>query len=105
MITLNPHRSVREYKGQAGDEPNGMKLPWSVLDSLAATESRRLPNQYVVIGETISSDGKRRLEFGVTTEFIEATTDHRWDPTQHKLRIRCPACLIWDGKHAKGCQG
>ena len=102
---FSPHRPVREYQAQIGSEPNGLSLPSRVMDSLAVTITRHLPDEYVVTGETLFPDGRRFLELGVTTAYIEATTDHRWDPDTRRLRVRCPACALWDGRHAKGCTG
>jgi hypothetical protein len=101
-VPYSPHVPVRQFRGESGNEPNGMRLPWSVLDSLAETQSRHLPDEFVVIGEW-QDDDKSRLDFGVTTAYIEATTRVRYDPDNHRLRSRCPLCAAWDGKHLKGC--
>lgn len=93
-----PHRSVRDFR-QSG------RLPNHVLDSLAMTITRHLPDEYAVIGETVYEDGRTFLEFAVTTAYIEATTIWRHDAEQHRLRLVCPACGLKDGRHTKGCEG
>jgi hypothetical protein len=100
-----PWRSAREYQGQSGSEVGGLRLPAYVTESLAATKLRGLPEQYTIKGETTTPDGRRFLDFAVTTEYIEKVTDFRYDAGQRKLRLRCPLCLFWDGKHRKGCEG
>ncbi len=100
---FRPPRSVRQYLGQPGSEPNGQLLPWTVLDSHADCVTRSLPEEFVVIGEELHEDGRRFLQFGATTEFIEATTSWRWDGQTRQLRSWCPVCEHWDGKHSKGC--
>jgi hypothetical protein len=104
-LPFAPWRSAREYQGQQGSEVGGLRLPVNVMNSLAETIPKHLPEQYAVKGEWTYPDGRRFLEFAVTTEWIEATTDLRWDPGQRKLRVKCPLCEFWDGKHAKGCKG
>jgi hypothetical protein len=99
---FKPPRSVRQYLGQPGNEPSAQALPWSVLDSHANSVTKGLPEEYVVIGEDVRDDGKRFLRFGATREYIEATTDFRQDDAG-RLRLRCPVCELWDGKHTKGC--
>lgn len=101
-VAFRPPRSVREYRGQKGNETNGQRLPWMVQDSLGVTIPADLPDEFVVIGER-TADGEAFLDFGVTTAYIEAVTDCRWDERTKRLRLRCPACLTWDGKHTKGC--
>jgi len=104
-LPFYPPRPVREYQSVAGQEPSGLRLPWFVLDSLGRTIPAHLPDEYVVIGERVYDDGRRFLQFAATTEFIEATTSHRYDPEHHRLRLQCQSCLAWDGKHRKGCAG
>lgn len=99
------HRPVKPYIGQPGNEPNRLRVPWPVLDSHGSCVSRHLPQEYVVIGESTYPDGRRYLDFAVTTEHIEAVTHWRRDDETHRLRLRCPACALWDGKHARGCTG
>ena len=101
---FRPHRAIAGYLGQKGSEPNGLCLPWRVLDSRAYTLPRHLADEYAVIGETVYEDGRRFLDFGVTTEIIETITDHRYDPETKRLRIKCQACDLWDGKHVKDCK-
>jgi hypothetical protein len=102
---FSPWRSPREYQGQPGFEMSShLVLPTYVMDSLATTIPKGQPEQYAVKGEWTYPDGRRFLEFAVTTEWIEATTDLRYDTGQRKLRLQCPLCLFWDGKHAKGCR-
>lgn len=98
-------RSVREYQSLAGNEHSTLQLPWFVLDSLGKTIPAHLPDEYVVIGERRYDDGRCFLEFGATTAYVEATTAHRWDNVTRQLRVQCPACLVWDGKHRRGCAG
>ena len=101
---LSP-RPVKPYIGQPGNEPNRLRVPWPVLDSHAACLSRHLPQEYVAVGETTYPDGRRYLDFAATTAYIEAVTSYRWDAEAKRLRLRCPACGLWDGKHARGCTG
>lgn len=104
-LPFSPWRSPREYRGQAGSEVGGLRLPAHVMASLGTTIPKGLPEQYAVKGEWTYPDGRTFLEFAVTTEWIEAVTDHRYDPGQHRLRVKCPSCEFWDGKHRKGCEG
>ena len=104
-LPFYPWRSPREYRGQAGSEIGSVRLPAYVVESLATTAAEGLPEQYVGKGEWTTADGRQFLEFAVTTEWIEAVSDHRWDPGQRRLRLQCPACLFWDGKHRRACEG
>lgn len=103
FVPFSPWRSPREYQGQKGAEVGGLRLPVYVMVSLSETIPKGLPEQYVVKGEWTTPDGRAFLQFGVTTEWIEAVTDHRWDPMTRRLRLKCPSCLYWDGRHRKNC--
>lgn len=97
-----PHRSIRGYLGQPGNEPSGQALPWSVLDSHAESVVKGLPEEFVVIGEDVTDDGRRFLRFAATREYIEATTAFRQDEGG-RMRLFCMVCSLWDGRHTKGC--
>lgn len=99
---FNPHRSIRQYLGQSGHEPNGQALPWSVLDSHADSMTKGLPEEYTVMGEDTLDDGRRFLRFGATREYIEATTAFRQDENG-RMRLFCMTCSLWDGRHTKAC--
>lgn len=97
---------VREY-GYTDDtlipqpgSPSGFLLPWDAIEDQAQAVSERRPPAYVVIGEFTRADGMRFPELGVTTAYIEASSDYRWD--QGRLRVVC-RCSGKDGKHAKDC--
>ena len=98
---FSPPRRTRDYRR----ESDALPLPPYALDSLATTISRHLPDEYVVVGEESYEDDRRYPVIAATTAYIEAVTAYRWDEDARRLRFRCPACALWDGKHAKGCTG
>jgi hypothetical protein len=98
-----PSRPLSQYVGQAGLEQHGLALSPSALSALAESKSSDLPCELVVIGAWVRGDGMRYLDFGVPTDYIEATTDYRYDHDAKRLRLICPLCDLKDGRHTKGC--
>lgn len=99
-----PPRRIAEYVGQKGSEANGQRLSYAAYDALAASKVSGREPEFVVIGEYRRSDGASFLDLGVTRDYIEATTDFRWDAGAKKLRYVCPECEMKDGKHATKCK-
>lgn len=95
-------RRIAEYRGHPGAEVNGMALPPEAYDALATATMTGKPCELVVMGEQNREDGVTFLVFGVSTAFIEATTD--WRSEGKSLRLICPECTVKDGKHLKSCQ-
>lgn len=85
-----------------GHQPNGLALPWDVVETLGLPE----PPQYVVIGEERYSDGRWFLMFAVNEAWVTSRrppceecggTQGRHlrvdftDPDTQKVRqVRCP---------------
>ncbi len=103
-VLFTPTRSMRQYLGQAGHEASGQMLSFAALDSLAEGQNKGHAPDMVVIGEYREDDGRRYLEFGATSEHIIANSDYRIHPVTNKLRLQCPACELWDGRHTRGCE-
>lgn len=102
-VRFDPPRRLAEYNGQVGHEVGGQMLSPMAYDALAQAKTDRTLPAYVVVGEYRYEDGRRYLEFGVTTEHIEANSDFRRHPDTKNLRLLCPNCETWDGKHKKAC--
>lgn len=102
-VRFNPPRRLAEYRGQAGHEASGQMLSYSALDALATAVTTKTEPEYVVVGEFRREDGARFLELGTTTTFIEGSSDYRIHPESKNLRLLCPNCETWDGKHKKTC--
>lgn len=98
---FKPPRPLRQYRGQSGHELNGRMLSTAAEDALGVSLTSDLPCELVVLGEFVHPDGRRFLQLGATTAFIEATTDHRL--IDGKLRLVCPMCELRDGRHLKSC--
>lgn len=98
---FTPHRPLRQYRGQAGHEVNGMLLSPMALDALSKSVTSDIPCELVVRGEHVREDGVRYLDFAVTKAFIEATTDFLDE--NGTLRLVCPRCEQKDGRHLKSC--
>ena len=102
-VRFTPPRRLVEYQGQPGHEVGGLMLSPAAMDAIAKAKNTRSLPEYVVIGEHRYEDGRRYLELGATTGHIEAVTDYRWDSGTKSLRLLCPNCETWDGKHKKVC--
>lgn len=102
-IRFNPPHLLSEYRGKDGHEVGGLALSPMALDALAHSVGSKQAPELVVIGRYDYPDGRYYLDFGVPTAHIEAVSDWRWDPDAKKLRILCPECDQWDGKHKKSC--
>lgn len=97
-----PPRKLEQYVGQAGLEMGGLALSPAAFAALAESKTTGIPCELAVIGRWFD-DKRTFLDFGVTTTYIEATTDYRYDRDAHRLRLLCPLCGLKDGRHAKGC--
>lgn len=119
MLTIHnrfsPSRRLAEYAGQGGSEPGGQRLSPAAYDALGASKTTGNPPELVVVGEFRREDGAIFLDYGVTTEYIEANSGHRLhrDTTgpdgvsrqgTWTLRRFCRECEFWDGRHAKSCK-
>ncbi len=76
------------------------RMPARVKDSHANCISRGLPEEFEVIG--VDDGDPPQLVVRVTRDFVEATTDYRWQENG-RARLTCPVCQHFDGKHAKNC--
>ena len=79
------------------------RLSFAAYDALALSMSTGKPCELVIIGEWIRDDGRRWFDYGVTTAYIDATTDYRYDRDARRLRLVCPECAQKDGKHTRTC--
>lgn len=104
---FKPPRHIKEFLGEPGWEATGTLLPFIVLDAHAQTIVRRragpAPEKFCVIGEYNREDGRRYLDFAVTSEWIEANSNHRLEEATREYRWKCPMCALLGGKHEKGC--
>ena len=100
---FDPPRPLSQYVGSAGNELGGLALSPMAFEALAAAKTSDLPCELVVIGAWIDPTGRRYLDYGATTAFIEATTDWRYDRGRERLRLVCQVCQMKDGKHTKSC--
>lgn len=76
------------------------RMPIRVIDSHARCIAQGLPEEFEVIGD---DDGlPPQLVVRATRDFIEATTNYRWQENGVS-RLTCFSCGLFDGKHAKGC--
>lgn len=96
------HRLV-EYRGRSGSEVGGQRLSPMALDEIAAATVERREPGYVVVGETVNVDGSRFLDYAVTRDHIEDTTNFRWSKGSGFLWV-CPDCGQKSGKHSKLCE-
>ena len=106
-VRFDKPRSVADYiedgKPLPGLELGGLILPPMALDAYAASRTSREPCEIVVTGEEWTADGSHFLTFGVSREYIEATTDYRH--VQDKgLTYVCPECMEYSGRHRKSCR-
>ncbi len=97
FIRFDPPRRLVEYLAEPA------LLNQNALDAIAYAKNNHSIPEYVVRGEYRYEDGRRVIEYGVSAEFIEANSDYRRHPETHNLRLFCPNCELWDGKHRKTC--
>jgi hypothetical protein len=97
-------RPLVQFVGQAGADIGGLLLSPAGYQAIAESKTTGLPCELVAVGEDIGPDGERRLRYAATREYIEATTDWRWDAGTRRLRLLCPLCGLRDGKHRKSCE-
>lgn len=101
---FHPRRRVAEFLGQPGHEPNGTLLPFAVMDAHAIAVSTRTPEMYAVTGQRVRDDGTRWLDFGITREYSEATSNFRDLGKGKGLTYVCPSCEGHSGTHSKACK-
>lgn len=99
---FKPVRSVREFRDVPGFEQGGTALTADAYAALATAKATGNPCEYVVMGRDVREDGVFFLRYGVTTDYIEATTDYRDDGTG--LHYVCPDCGRKGGNHSRGCK-
>lgn len=111
-VRFDRPRPLTDYLDDAGaaipgHELGGLALPPHALAALADSKVTRQPCELVVTGEEWGSDGRHFLLFGVSRDYIEATTDYRHvkvdDNDRGALRWVCPDCRERSGKHSKLC--
>lgn len=102
-VRFDPPRSLAAYRDSPGSEMGGLALSPMALDALAESVTSRKPPELAVIGEWRYEDGRRFLDYAVPTDYLEATTDYRYDRDARRMRLVCPACGMKDGKHTRGC--
>lgn len=83
-----------------GHELNGLAIPWRVLDEPVRPD---LPAQYVVIGRRDHPDGRWFLEFGISAEWVVATSGgtYTWVAGEKYPVVTCPDCGGLRGTHVK----
>lgn len=101
---IRPYRDLMHYVASPGEEVGGRALTPAAYDALSEARTSHKPCAMVVIGIFEHEDGKRYLDFGTPTAYIEAITDYRWDENAHRLRFVCQSCGLRDGKHMKSCE-
>lgn len=102
-VRYDPPRPLAAYRDSPGPEMGGLALSPMALDALAESVTSGKPPEFVVIGEWRQDDSRRYLDFAVSTAYLEATTDYRYDRDARRMRLVCPACGLKDGKHTRGC--
>ena len=105
IIVFDRPRPLTDYlengRPMAGKEAGGLILPPLALDALAASKTSGQPCEIVATGEEWTLDGRHYLTFGVSRDYIEATTDYRHEKAG--LAYVCPECGDKHGQHRKMC--
>lgn len=111
QVRFETPRPLTDYlehgRSLPGNEMGGLILPPMALAALADATVSRQPCELVVIGEEWLPDGRHYLDFGVSREYIEATSEYRHvkggpnDPGS--LRFICSECREKSGKHLRMC--
>lgn len=105
-VRYRPPRPLTDFldpNGNAlpGHEASGTILSYAALDALAKARTNHQPCELVAVGEHRHPDGRVFLDYAVSVEWLEATTNYR--DIDGRLVWVCPECDMHNGKHSRNC--